>query len=84
MPCGTGLEHTVKYAILLLLAGCAVTPPRVYEGTAYSVSVDRSVATNGNAGGMLGLADAWCQKYGKHAQFAARLTDFQNSYNCVP
>lgn len=68
----------------LLLAGCASAQgPAVLSGTPHAVTIDIGSSTLGGATGALEAAEAHCQQYGKHAQFAGRLTDLQLAYNCA-
>ncbi|MBS0323589.1 MAG: hypothetical protein JSR19_07025 [Proteobacteria bacterium] len=71
--------------LAIALAGCVTTGargPEVLEGTENSVTVNWANSTQG-VSGALTAADQHCAKYGKHAQFAGKLTDFQFAYNCV-
>lgn len=71
--------------LALALAGCAANQPRppfIVEGTESAVSVNWAHSPRGTTGA-LEAADAHCAKYGKHAQFVGKVTDFENAYNCV-
>lgn len=72
-------------AFAALAAGCATTgarPPFIIEGTENAVSVNWAHSTRGTTGA-LEAAEAHCAKYGRHAQFAGKVTDFELAYNCV-
>lgn len=75
---------TVAFALsLALLAGCATTrEPFIVEGTPSAVTVNWANSRTGSSGA-LEAADAHCQKHGKAAQFAGRVSDFTLAYNCV-
>lgn len=77
-------EPNVKKTALIaaLLAGCATHPPFIVEGTEHAVSVNWAHSPRGTTGA-LEAADAHCAKYGRHAQFTGKVTDFENAYNCV-
>lgn len=71
--------------LALLLAGCVTTAPRgpeITEATENAVTINWS-RSNSGATGALGVADAHCAKYGRHAQFAGKPTDFDIAYTCV-
>ena len=80
------MQKTALIAALAgLVAGCASTgaqPPFIVEGTEHAVSVNWAHSPRGSTGA-LEAADAHCAKYGKHAQFAGKVTDFDLAYNCV-
>ena len=70
-------------ALGVLAAGCATTrPPFIVDGTENAVSVNWAHSTRGTTGA-LEAAEAHCAKYGRHAQFAGKVTDFELAYNCV-
>ena len=72
-------------ALSELAAGCATTgarPPFIIEGTENAVSVNWAHSTRGTTGA-LEAAEAHCAKYGRHAQFAGKVTDFELAYNCI-
>lgn len=73
----------ILLAIFLAVAGCMPHPqgPKVVESTPASVTVDWYWSTQGSEGS-LQAAEAECQKYGKHARYAGKITDFKLSYNC--
>lgn len=71
--------------LAVLLAGCVTTGargPEVTEGTENAVTVNWSRSSKWSDG-VLGVAEAHCAKYGRHAQFAGKPTDFDITYNCV-
>lgn len=68
--------------LALILTGCAAQGPVVMEGTENSVTVNWADSTQGISGALT-EADKHCAKYGRHAQYAGKITDFQLAYNCV-
>lgn len=79
------MKKTALIAALgVLAAGCATTPrpPFIVEGTETAVSVNWAHSPRGTTGA-LEAAEAHCAKYGRHAQFAGKVTDFELAYNCV-
>ena len=80
------MKHTTwLMALGGLVAGCASTgpqPPFSVEGTESSASVNWAHSMRGTAGALY-AADAHCVKYGKHAQFAGKVSEYELSYNCV-
>lgn len=80
------MQKTALMAALgLLLAGCATSAPRppfIVEGTENAVTVNWTHSKRGTTGA-LEAAEAHCAKYGRHAQFAGKVTDLELAYNCV-
>ncbi len=74
----------MKKLIMLcaLLGGCVAIPPEVSEGNEASVIVDWTFSTLGTDGA-LSVADAHCRKYGKHARYNGKLSEFQLAFDCV-
>ena len=72
-----------------LMAGCSTAPfDPMTEGTEHAVIVDRINKTElSNLSrpmtSELAAAERHCAKYGRHAQFSGKVTDWKNSYNCV-
>lgn len=77
------MKNTV-ILLVVFLAGCATGQKAPFQvtGTEHSVTVNWAQSPSG-AAGALGAAEAHCAQYGKHAQFAGKLTDSDLAYNCV-
>lgn len=75
--------------IALLLTGCSTAPlDPVATGTEHAVTVSRLNSIDlGNLGrpmtSELDAAQNHCAKYGRVAQFAGKVSDWKNAYNCV-
>lgn len=71
--------------LCILLAGCVSNPsrgPEIVGATDQAVTINWSRSSRGTDGA-LELADQHCQKHGRRAQFAGKVTDFEIAYNCV-
>lgn len=74
-------ENAMRYTLIaLLLAGCAAGSPIIVDSSPSSVSVSRAKMIGSS--GMLSMAEAHCQQYGKRAEFVGRSDDFTNEYAC--
>jgi uncharacterized lipoprotein YajG len=77
------LKYLASIFSALFLAGCAANqPPFFVEGTDSAVSVNWANSPRGTTGA-LEAADSHCAKFGKHAQFVGKVTDFEIVYSCV-
>ena len=77
------MNQTALVVVLaVLLAGCVSTAPRAcyVDGTEYTASVNYVACGVEKA---THDAEAHCAKEGRHAQFAGKINDWTNAYNCV-
>lgn len=74
---------------LILLYGCSTQPlDPIATGTEHAVTVSRvnSLDLSNMSRPMtseLAAAERHCARYGRHAQFAGKVNDWSNAYNCV-
>lgn len=80
----------MKYLLIALaLAGCSTAPLNpVTTGTEHAVTVSRLNHTElSNLSrpmtSELAAAQRHCAQYGRVAQFAGKVNDWENAYNCV-
>lgn len=70
-------------ALLATLAGCAGSQPvQLVSGNERGAYV-RWGAMPVGSGGQLQMADAHCQKFGRHAVYNREMPGMTSSYNCV-
>lgn len=75
--------------LALAMTGCSTAPLNpVTTGTEHAVTVNRvnSMELRNMSRPMtseLAAAQSHCARYGRVAQFAGKINDFENAYNCV-